>query len=82
MEVGVQVYPVINGYLISSHWVSKDEPDYAGLYFVSKEGNIQQKLITGRFDGITISPNGCKAAFEYRHIDFSNKSLKSINLCQ
>ncbi|MCW9046565.1 MAG: hypothetical protein OQK46_00690 [Gammaproteobacteria bacterium] len=81
-SAGVDVMPVLNGYLYAYvKGIRKSGAKKSGMFFVSHDGEIKEKLITGFVNMFSISPNGCKVAFTHTQSNFKNRTLKSTNLC-
>jgi len=78
----VLFYPVVNGYLFISHETGRGkDPGSSGIYFLDKNLNLKNKLVSGIANGISISPDGCKVAFALNPEVKKSVSLKMINIC-
>jgi hypothetical protein len=83
-------FPLREGYLVHGSGgkrITATDPGDGGLYLM--RGESYERLIVGSIEGISVSPDGCKAAFSYaRNVkeDLSRKrpyrTLKIINLCK
>jgi len=82
------IYPLKHGYLAhynDGKWTPKDSGN-RGLWLL--QGEKAQRLIDGAIHGISVSPDGCKAAFTHARNsveDLSRKkpfrTFKIINFC-
>lgn len=82
------IYPVKAGYLTHYRGGPLTEKENSrGLYLI--QGNHVLRLIVGLIHSISISPDGCNAAFrhandveEYFNITKPHRTIKYINFCQ
>ncbi|MFK5893499.1 MAG: hypothetical protein QM504_09795 [Pseudomonadota bacterium] len=78
----VLLYPVINGYLLISHDTGRGEhAGRSGIYLLDKKMKVNNQLISGIANNISISPNGCNVAFVHNPVINKNVTLKTINVC-
>lgn len=86
------VYPLKGGYLVyySDGSITETDNGNRGLYFINSNGVLQRLIIGEMAPGInSISPDGCKMAFNHANTIKENHSLtkphrtiKYINFCQ
>lgn len=83
------IYPLRDGYLAfyNGGKMSATDPGPRGLYLI--KGDHMEKVLLGSIHGVSISPDGCRAAFSHaRNIkeDLSRTkpylTVKTINFCE
>jgi len=86
---GLEIHPLRDGYLVlySGGKMSATDPGPRGLYLI--QGDHMEKVLLGSIHGVSISSDGCRAAFNYaRNIkeDLSRtkpyRTVKTINFCE
>jgi hypothetical protein len=86
---GLDIFPLREGYLVQYNGgkVSVTNPGARGLYLI--KGDHMEKVLVGSISGVSISPNGCRAAFSYaRNIKESlsrkkpYRTVRTINFCE
>jgi hypothetical protein len=85
----IDVYPLRDSYLVQytgGKW-SVTNPGASGLYLI--RGDQMEKILIGSIHGVSISPDGCRAAFayarnakEYLSRKKPHRTVRSINFCE